>query len=109
MKAAIPPAFCALATACRATVVLPLLSGPYISTTRPRGRPPMPSATSSAIDPVGITSIGRANVVAQAHHGTLAVLLLDLAHHRREGLVLVLVLHRGHHTHRSFSSRVGRP
>src|SRR5437660_1737695 len=25
---------------------------------RPRGRPPMPSATSSAIDPVGITSIG---------------------------------------------------
>src|SRR3954463_7384955 len=26
--------------------------------TRPRGRPPMPSATSRAIDPVGITSIG---------------------------------------------------
>ena len=28
MKAAMPPAFCALATACSATVVLPELSGP---------------------------------------------------------------------------------
>ena len=58
MNAAMPPAFCALATACSAIVVLPLPSGPYTSTTRPRGRPPMPSATSSAIAPVGITSIG---------------------------------------------------
>ena len=28
MNAAMPPAFCAFATACSATVVLPLLSGP---------------------------------------------------------------------------------
>src|SRR5579859_1151852 len=58
MNAAMPPAFCAFATACSASDVFPLLSGPYISTMRPRGRPPRPSATSSAIDPVGITSIG---------------------------------------------------
>src|SRR6266851_5014101 len=58
MNAAMPPIRCALATACSATVVFPEPSGPYISTTRPRGRPPMPSATSRAIDPVGITSIG---------------------------------------------------
>src|SRR3954451_19651713 len=58
MNAAIPPARWAFATACRATVVLPEDSGPKTSTTRPRGRPPMPSATSRAIDPVGITSIG---------------------------------------------------
>src|SRR5262249_35963220 len=37
---------------------LPDPSGPYISTTRPRGKPPMPSAMSSEIAPVGITSIG---------------------------------------------------
>src|ERR1017187_812731 len=58
MNAAIPPSRWALATACSATVVFPLPSGPYISTIRPRGRPPMPSATSSEIAPVGITSIG---------------------------------------------------
>src|SRR4051812_46207278 len=58
MNAAMPPAFCALAMACSATVVFPELSGPYISTTRPRGRPPMPRAMSRAIEPVGITSIG---------------------------------------------------
>ena len=58
MNAAMPPAFCALATACSATVVFPDDSGPYISTMRPRGRPPRPSATSSAIEPVGITSTG---------------------------------------------------
>src|ERR1700749_2437751 len=58
MKAAMPPAFCAFAGACSARVVLPLLSGPYTSTIRPRGSPPRPSATSRAIDPVGITSTG---------------------------------------------------
>src|SRR3954464_9325117 len=55
MNAAMPPAARALATACRATVVLPEASGPYTSTTRPRGRPPMPRAMSRAIDPVGMT------------------------------------------------------
>src|SRR5262245_40552359 len=58
MNAATPPQRCALATAWRATVVLPLDSGPKIPTTRPRGRPPMPGAHSSAIEPVGITSTG---------------------------------------------------
>src|SRR5580693_5933551 len=58
MNAAMPPAFWALATACSANDVLPDDSGPYISTMRPRGRPPKPSATSSAIEPVGITSTG---------------------------------------------------
>src|SRR5215469_9356426 len=58
MNAAMPPAFCAFARACSATVVLPLLSGPYTSTIRPRGRPPRPRATSRAIEPVGITSTG---------------------------------------------------
>src|SRR5215217_1858863 len=39
---------------CRARVVLPLDSGPKISTMRPRGTPPTPSARSSARAPVGI-------------------------------------------------------
>src|SRR3954468_7099727 len=55
MKATMPPEACALATACRATVVLPEASGPYTSTTRPRGRPPTPRAMSRAIEPVGMT------------------------------------------------------
>ncbi len=55
-----PPLFCALAIACRVSVVLPDDSGPKISTTRPRGMPPIPKAISRAIDPVGITSIGVA-------------------------------------------------
>ena len=58
MNAAIPPARCALAIACRATVVLPEDSGPYISTILPLGKPPVPRAASSAIEPVGMTSTG---------------------------------------------------
>src|SRR3954451_12494507 len=58
MNAAMPPARWALATACSATVVLPEDSGPKTSMTRPRGSPPMPRATSRAIEPVGMTSIG---------------------------------------------------
>ena len=38
------------------SVVLPEDSGPKISTIRPRGTPPMPSARSSAREPVGIAS-----------------------------------------------------
>ena len=41
---------------CSARVVLPQLSGPYISTMRPRGTPPMPSARSRDSDPVGMAS-----------------------------------------------------
>src|SRR5580704_12550997 len=51
MKAAMPPAFCASATTCSATVVLPDDSGPKISTMRPRGNPPTPSALSSEMEP----------------------------------------------------------
>ena len=39
-------------------VVLPEDSGPKISTTRPRGKPPTPSAASNEMEPVGITEIG---------------------------------------------------
>jgi hypothetical protein len=50
--------FCASAIACNATVVLPELSGPKISTTRPRGSPPTPRAMSSSDSaPVGIAGI----------------------------------------------------
>jgi hypothetical protein len=39
---------------------------------------------------------GGPHVVTQTHHGALAVALLDLPHHRGEGLVLVLFLHGCH-------------
>ena len=52
MNAAMPPVFCACAITCSASVVLPDDSGPKISTTRPRGTPPIPSAKSRLIDPV---------------------------------------------------------
>ena len=56
MKAATPPRAWASAMTCWQTVVLPDDSGPKISVMRPRGMPPMPSARSSAIDPVGMWS-----------------------------------------------------
>src|SRR5580704_15639710 len=55
MKAAVPPAACAWAITCRASVVLPDDSGPNTSMTRPRGKPPTPSAASREMEPVGIT------------------------------------------------------
>src|SRR5271169_6693100 len=58
MKAAWPPSFCASAITCRVSVVLPPDSGPYTSITRPRGKPPTPSAASIEIEPVGITFTG---------------------------------------------------
>ena len=51
------PLFCTSATICRATVVLPLDSGPYTSMIRPFGTPPSPSAISRLREPVGIVSI----------------------------------------------------
>src|ERR1700743_1715875 len=51
MKAQMPPFFCPSATVCSASVVLPDDSGPEISTTRPFGRPPTPSAISSPSEP----------------------------------------------------------
>ena len=43
--------------ACKETVVLPELSGPYTSIIRPRGYPPTPNATSNAKEPLGIVEI----------------------------------------------------
>src|SRR5215213_1875686 len=56
MKAQTPPSAWAWAMMWLTSVVLPEDSGPKISTIRPRGTPPMPSARSSARDPVGIAS-----------------------------------------------------
>ncbi len=56
MKAQTPPRAWAWAMMWLTSVVLPEDSGPKISTIRPRGTPPMPSARSSARDPVGIAS-----------------------------------------------------
>src|SRR5215475_778184 len=50
-----PPAFWAWATTCSARVVLPELSGPKISMTRPRGSPPTPTAASRPMLEVEIT------------------------------------------------------
>src|ERR1043165_9651517 len=52
-----PPLRWASATTCMARVDFPDDSGPKISTIRPRGSPPTPSATSRASAPVGTTSI----------------------------------------------------
>src|SRR5712691_7347899 len=56
MKAQMPPFFCASATQWSASVVLPDDSGPKISTTRPRGSPPMPSAMSRPSEPDGMVA-----------------------------------------------------
>src|SRR5271156_1282072 len=53
-----PPVFCASAMTCKVMVVLPEDSGPNTSTTRPRGKPPTPSAASNEIAPVEITEMG---------------------------------------------------
>ena len=60
MKAAMPPAFWARAMTCKASVVLPLDSGPKISTIRPLGMPCPPRAMSSDRLPVGMPSIWMA-------------------------------------------------
>src|ERR687890_547413 len=62
MKAASPPAFWASEMMCRARVVLPLDSGPKISTMRPLGTPPTPRARSRARAPVGMeATFGRSS------------------------------------------------
>ena len=57
IKAAVPFCFCDSRMACNESMVLPAPSGPDISTIRPLGKPPMPSAASTASDPVEIASI----------------------------------------------------
>src|ERR1700761_184198 len=54
MKAQTPPIAWAWAMMWLTSVVFPEDSGPKISTIRPRGTPPIPSAKSSASEPVGI-------------------------------------------------------
>src|ERR1700744_481222 len=54
MKAQTPPRAWAWAMMWLTNVVFPEDSGPKISTIRPRGTPPMPSARSRASEPVGI-------------------------------------------------------
>ena len=78
MNAAMPPAFWAWATTCRASVVLPLDSGPKISMMRPRGNPWPPRAMSSDRLPVGMPSIGSSRSPAQRHDRAFAELLFDL-------------------------------
>ena len=56
MKAQTPPRAWASAMMWLTRVVFPEDSGPKISTIRPRGTPPIPSARSSASEPVGIES-----------------------------------------------------
>ena len=58
MKAAMPPARWAAATAWRASVVLPLDSGPNTSMMRPRGNPLPPRARSTERLPLEMPSIG---------------------------------------------------
>src|SRR6266404_9657265 len=58
MNAACPPSFCASAMMCSVIVVLPPDSGPKTSMTRPRGKPPTPSAASIDRHPLGITLTG---------------------------------------------------
>ena len=57
INAAVPPSFCAWAITWRAIVVFPDDSGPYISTTRPLGKPPIPRAVSRVNDPVDMDSM----------------------------------------------------
>src|ERR1700754_2633211 len=54
MKAQMPPSFWASAMMWLTSVVLPEDSGPKTSPMGPRGAPPIPSARSSASEPVGI-------------------------------------------------------
>ena len=56
-KAQIPPIFCISLMTWRVNVVFPDDSGPKISTTLPRGRPPTPNATSKLKDPVDTAGI----------------------------------------------------
>ena len=55
MKAALPPSFCTSAIACKANVVLPEDSGPYISIILPLGYPPTPNAISRLSEPLELT------------------------------------------------------
>ena len=70
-----------------ARVDFPDDSGPKISTTRPRGRPADPEGD---VEGEGARRDGldlHVEVLAHAHDGAFAELLLDLPHRHIEGLV----------------------
>ena len=96
MNAARPPVFWAWAMTWRERVVLPEDSGPKISTTRPRGMPPMPSAASTASEPVGITAMADLRPLAEPHDRALAELALDLSQRRLDGAPFFVGFHAGH-------------
>ena len=72
---------------CSVSVVLPLDSGPKISSTRPRGTPTPPRAMSRLRLPVGMPSIGCDVVAVELHDGAFAELLFDLLNGPREGRI----------------------
>ena len=77
INAAMPPAFWASATTCRASVVLPLDSGPKTSMMRPRG---MPAAAQGDVQrqAAGRDAFDRPKLVArQRHDRAFAELLFD--------------------------------
>ncbi len=82
-----PPLRWASATTWVARVVLPDDSGPKISTTRPRGRPPTPRARSRASAPVGMVSMAIDPFSPIFMTAPLTELLLDLAEGHVECLV----------------------
>ena len=65
-------------------------SGPKISMTRPRGRPPTPSARSSDRAPVWTDVDGHRALLAHPHDGPLAELLVDLGECHLERLVAIV-------------------
>ena len=93
MNAAAPPAFCACAITCSAMVVLPDDSGPKISITRPRGKPPTAERRIER-KAAGGNHRNRDGVVrAQAQHRALAELLV----HRHQGEIDCFALFRFRH------------
>ena len=75
---------------CSASVVLPQLSGPYISTMRPRGDA---AYAEREVEREGARRYGldvHGYVVAQAHYRAFAEVLLYLRYRRLKGLALVL-------------------
>ena len=81
-EAAAPPAFCAWAITCSASVVLPDDSGPKISITRPRGKPPTPSAESSEMEPLEITRDRDHGARSKQQYRSFPELLIQLAQGR---------------------------
>lgn len=90
MKAAMPPARWALATACRATVVLPEALGAVDLDDTAAGQPADAERDVEGDGPRGDDLDGRSHVVAEAHDRTLAVLLLDLPEDHSQGLRAVV-------------------